>query len=431
MSSKFPTVDWLRGAGIYEVNIRQYTQEGTFNAFAKFLPMLQETGVQVLWFMPITPISQKNRKGTLGSYYACSSYTAINPEYGTKEDFKSLVDEAHSMGFKVIIDWVANHTGWDHEWTQHPDWYRKDDQGNFTEIHGWDDVIDLNYDNMEMQTAMIDAMKYWIGNFDLDGFRCDMAHLVALPFWAKARQECEQIKPLMWLGECDEDDYSEVFDLTYSWKWMHATEHFAKGDKDIAEIKGTMNNYLQLPPGAQKLYFTSNHDENSWNGTEYEKYGASLARALAVLTCFIPGAPLIYSGQELPNLKRLKFFDKDQIEWPADHTVELGKFYHSLLEIRKTNKELFDGGAQFKWLNTQSNKSVLAYYLEYNQLAALVLINLHPESPEIPFKLNNQLSESQLKGTFSELWKGADVTLHPDNEFLLAPCSPRIFIKKQ
>ena len=195
MSKLFSAIDWSYDSNIYEINIRQYTQEGTFNAFAKELPRLRDMRVEILWFMPVTPISFEKRKGSLGSYYACSDYTAINPEYGTMDDFKNLVKAAQDMGFKVIIDWVANHTGWDHVWTKNnPDFYVRDANGNFTERNGWDDVIDLDYNNAALSDAMKNAMKFWIDECNLDGFRCDMAHLVPLDFWVEARAYLEPIK---------------------------------------------------------------------------------------------------------------------------------------------------------------------------------------------------------------------------------------------
>src|SRR5579871_2396781 len=222
MAKLFPAVEWSYNSNIYEVNLRQYTYEGSFNAFANELPRLKDMGIEILWFMPITPISIEKRKGTLGSYYACSDYTATNPEYGSLDDFKNLVLYAHQLEFKVIIDWVANHTGWDHRWTiEHPDFYVKDASGNFTERNGWDDVIDLNYDNPALRRAMIDAMKFWIEKFDIDGFRCDMAHLVTLDFWREAKTTLEPVKNLFWLAECEEISYHEVFDATYTWRWMH------------------------------------------------------------------------------------------------------------------------------------------------------------------------------------------------------------------
>jgi glycosidase len=229
MAKNFPLVSWAIGANIYEVNIRQYTPEGNFVAFAKHLPRLKDMGVKILWLMPITPISIAKRQGSLGSYYACSSYTKINAEFGSIEDFKQLVATAHSLDFKVIIDWVANHTGYDHHWTkEHPEFYLKDKDGNFTEKNGWQDVIDLDYSNEALQEAMIAAMQFWITTCQIDGFRCDMAHLVPLSFWLKARQACDEIKKLFWLAECDEKEYHQVFDVSYAWQWMHATEKYFK-----------------------------------------------------------------------------------------------------------------------------------------------------------------------------------------------------------
>jgi len=215
MDSNFNMVNWAKNATIYEVNVRQYTAEGTFSAFQKHLPRLKDMGVDILWFMPITFISEKVRKGTLGSYYACSSYTKINPEFGTVNDFASLVNEAHALGMKVIIDWVANHTGRQHEWMDlHPDWFSRNAQGEFTERNGWDDVVDLNFTNTDMRKALIGAMQYWVRDIKIDGFRCDMAHLVPLDFWKEAREAVETIQPLYWLAECEEVNYHQVFDTS-------------------------------------------------------------------------------------------------------------------------------------------------------------------------------------------------------------------------
>ena len=212
---------WIKTTNVYSVNMRQYTPEGTINAFAKNLPRLKEMGVETLWFMPLTPIAQKNKKGTLGSYYAAADYTSINPEFGNMEDFKRLVKQAHDLGMKVIIDWVANHTGWDHVWTKtHPDWYEKDPATNdFKKASGMDDIIELDFKNKDMRRAMIDAMKFWITEANIDGFRADLAFWVELDFWIEAKKELETIKPLFWLGELDaleHPDYMQVFDAAYT-----------------------------------------------------------------------------------------------------------------------------------------------------------------------------------------------------------------------
>ena len=332
----FKQATWINNTDVYEVNIRQYTADGTFNAFAKELPRLKDMGVSTLWFMPVTPIAQKNKKGTLGSPYACSDYTAVNPEFGDLNDFKKLVKLAHSMNFKVIIDWVANHTGWDHVWTKsHPEYYKTDSNTNdFKMASGMDDIIELDYDNPDLRKAMIDAMLFWVKECAIDGFRCDLAFWVTLDFWLQARTELEKTKTLFWLAESDpleHPDYYQAFDACYTWTWMHKTEDFYKKDQNVHQLHNILKQYnsVKNAPGIP-LWFTANHDENTWNGTEYEKYGEA-AKALAVLSFTRNGLPLIYSGQELPNLKRLQFFDKDTIEWNGNYAMQ--DFYKTLLYL--------------------------------------------------------------------------------------------------
>jgi glycosidase len=400
MSKLFSAIDWSYDSNIYEINIRQYTQAGTLNAFAKELPRLRDMGIEILWFMPITPISFEKRKGTLGSYYACSDYTAINPEYGTLDDFRNLVKSAQGMGFKVIIDWVANHTGWDHRWTkEHPDYYAKDANGNFTERNGWDDVIDLNYDNPELRNAIKNAMKFWIDECNIDGFRCDMAHLVPLNFWSEARGFLEPIKKLFWLAECEEISYHDIFDTTYTWRWMHKTEEFARKQTDIAGLWNLLQQYDdEFPAYAFRAYFTSNHDENSWNGTEYEKYG-NAAKNFAVFSSLWNGIPLIYSGQEMPNYKRLKFFDKDPIEWNGKY--ELHDFYKTLLNLRKQNKSLRacdDAVKTFK-LHTNADDKVFSFLRKNGEHEVLVILNFSDEN--ISLEIFDDVVNGNFKNVFA------------------------------
>jgi glycosidase len=369
-------VPWAIGANVYEVNIRQYTPEGTFQAFSKHLPRLKEMGVVILWLMPITPISQLHRLGTLGSYYACSSYVQINEEFGTLKDFKQLVHQAHALDMKLIIDWVANHTGWDHEWTiPHADWYVKDAAGNFTEKNGWKDVIDLDFSKTEMREAMKAAMMFWVQEAGIDGFRCDMAHLVPLDFWKEAREFCETNKPLYWLAECDQSDYHVVFNTSYAWSWMHATEKFHKGEGSLQDVRQVLHSYTQYPAGANKLFFTSNHDENSWNGTEYEKYG-NAALAWAVFSCTWPGMPMLYSGQEGALKNRLEFFNKDVIEWTA--TPPLAEFYQRLFQLRASNAAIREG--ELFILPSQHDDKVLLFFRRYHEQVVLILLNVSSES---------------------------------------------------
>ena len=408
MANHFSTVQWAKNAVLYEANIRQYSQQGTFDAFAKHLQRLKSMGVDIIWLMPITPISIQERQGSLGSYYACNSYTKINEEFGTLQDFQSLVKQAHSLGLKVIIDWVANHTGYGHHWTkEHPDWYMKDEQGNFVEENGWADVIDLNYDVAAMRKAMISAMQYWITECDIDGFRCDMAHLVPLDFWVDARVQCDAVKPLFWLAECEVVDYHNVFDVSYAWQWMHETANYVKGERSLNDVNNILHSYTGYPKDSLKLFFTANHDENSWVGTEYEKYG-NLAKAFAVFTFTWQGMPLIYSGQESPNKKRLQFFDKDLIEW--HNPLQLEKFYTALSALHKsdavTNGETF--------ILPFNNNCVFGFFRKKQNEIVLVILNL---SKQDGVKVTVQ--HDWLQGNYRNVFSGLNFVFDKQENFEL------------
>ena len=418
MIDSFNQVSWANTASIYEVNIRQYTVEGTFKAFEKHLPRIKDMGIDIVWLMPITPISQLNKKGNLGSYYACSSYTKINPEFGTTSDFKDLVDTAHTLGMKVIIDWVANHTGSQHEWMQeNPSWFTQDASGKFTERNGWDDVVDLNFDNPSMRIALIDAMEFWVNQFNIDGFRCDMAHLVPLDFWIAARTNLEKTKILYWLAECEDIAYHQVFDTSYAWAWMHASEKVGKGEDGLHEVYNYLHQYAQYPKGASKLFFTSNHDENSWNGTEYEKYGIA-AKAWAVFTQTWNGQPLIYSGQELPNQKRLAFFDKDQIEW-TNELPRLHNFYKTLLTARKAFTVLQSSNI----FNLPTEGAVMAYLKQDQGQIALVVLNFSAERQQVHVK------HEAFTGKFTNLFSGLSFEFNADSQFELMPGEFIVYLK--
>ncbi len=406
MTNRFKPVEWSHSTNIYEVNLRQYTVEGTFNAFANYLPSLKEMGVKTLWFMPITPIAQKKMKGSLGSYYACSDYTSINPEFGSMEDFKNLVKQAHEMGFKIIIDWVANHTGWDHSWTkEHPEYFLKDSVTNdFKIASGMDDIIELDYKNPALRQAMKDAMKFWVTECDIDGFRCDLAFWVELDFWKEARKELDAVKPLFWLGEFDElekPEYGEAFDASYAWTWMHKTEDFYKKQESLDTLLMVLKNYDDLGDSTMRAWFTSNHDENSWNGTEYEKYG-DMAKALAVFSATWNGVPLLYSGQELPNLKRLKFFEKDVIAWTS--TNKLNDFYKVLLQLKTNNPALRSGdpAVQTFRIKTSDAKNIFAYLRKNGGKEVLVVLNLSGQKD-----LHFDILDSNVTGIYTNVFSGA------------------------
>lgn len=407
--------EWIKHTNIYEVNLRQYTPEGTINAFSAHLPRLKDMGVETLWFMPITPIAQRAKKGSLGSYYACSDYTSVAEEFGSLEDFQTLVEQAHEMGFRVILDWVANHTGWDHWWTyEHPYWYEKDEHtGDFKKASGMDDIIELDFKNKDMRKAMIDAMAFWIRETGIDGFRCDLAFWVELDFWQEAKPILEKIKPLFWLGELDpldNPDYMQVYDAAYTWTWMHKAEKFYKGSSSFGDLLHVLQQYEGAP--GLKAWFTANHDENTWNGTEYEKYG-ELAKPLAVFGCTWPGIPLLYSGQELPNYKRLQFFEKDVIEWKP--VCELHTFYQKLLHLKKSHPALAaDAGAELLLVN--EGQKVLAFKRASAEKEVLVLLNFSGEGQTISLK-------GVATGNFTDVFAGNRLEFSTVAEWHLPPYS--------
>jgi glycosidase len=385
-SPDMPHPAWSRQAVIYQINVRQFSPEGTFKAVQSDLLRLKRLGVDILWLMPIQPIGKLNRKGTLGSYYSISDYTAVNPEFGTLADAKALVAAAHKLGLKVILDWVANHTAWDHAWaTAHKDWYKLNAKGDIyavtfnegqpSEEH-WDDVVALNYKSAGLRTAMIEAMKFWVRETGLDGFRCDVASLVPTDFWVRARKELDAVKPMFLLAESDAIDLhtSGAFDMTYSWDL--ADQVFKKIGKGEAGAPLLREWLAKQPAGypahAYRMRFTSNHDFNSWHGTDADLYGDAYP-ALAVLSFTLPGMPLIYNGQESRLTKKLEFFEKDAIAWKS---YELSEFYASLAALKHQHPALAAGqyGAPLKLLD--SPPDIVAFERRLDQDLVRVAVNL-------------------------------------------------------
>ena len=310
------------------------------------------------------------------------------------------------MDFKVIIDWVANHTGWDHVWTKiHPEYFKKDSGTNdFKIASGMDDIIELDYKNPALRKAMIDAMQYWVTETDIDGYRCDLAFWVELDFWLEARAELEKTKTLFWLAECDpldHPDYYKAFDACYTWTWMHKTEEFYKQHQDKYVLDSIVHRYDTTGGhDAIPLWFTANHDENTWNGTEYEKYGDA-AKALAVFSFTRNGIPLIYSGQELPNLKRLEFFDKDSIEWTGKYEME--DFYKTLLNLHKNNPALRAGDIAVTTYNltTTAPDNVMAFLRKNGNNEVLVLLNFSKYL--VHCSVNDEIVNGNYKNIFSKI----------------------------
>jgi glycosidase len=444
----FPTTseapEWSKNATIYEVNLRQHTAEGTINAFAEHLPQLKALGVDILWLMPIYPISEKFRKAEgkvlveeldpterdkyLGSYYAIKDYKAVNPEFGTEADFRQLVDQAHGLGMRVILDIAANHTGWDHDWvTNNPEFYTKIPEGetpwnpewmaahpeffSFLEetrmtypIDGgetdWWDTADLNYDNDEMRDEMISAMRYWVEEFDVDGYRCDVAMHVPTDFWEDVRNELDAVKPVFMLAEAEQVDHLDyAFDMNYGWEMHHIMNQIVKGEMNVENIRVKLaKNKEEYAPEAWQMNFITNHDENSWNGTINERMGEA-QHAMAALMTTLPGMPLLYSGQEAGLDKRLRFFEKDTVEWQES---ELRGFYSSLFELKHKNQALWNGvyGGELVELKTNQPQSIFAFSREQGGERVLTVLNLSAE--EITFNFNEKPTFNGLNDLFGK-----------------------------
>jgi alpha-amylase len=377
---------WIIQGNIYEVNIRQYTTEGTLKAFAKHLDRLKAMGVQTLWFMPLNPISKVDRKGTLGSYYAVSDYTALNPEFGTMKDWFDLVKEIHQMGMKVIIDWVPNHTGGDNRWlTEHPDFFVKDSTGKAAVAKDWSDTRQLDYSNPVMQDSMIAAMKFWLVNSNIDGFRCDVAWNVPGSFWQKCISQLKGIKNIFMLAEGDNAYLPESgFDAIYPWAMFHKMIEVAKGDRPAFALDSVQKqNAKMYPANTIQMYFTSNHDENSWNKSDYGTFpGASHAPFAVFTQTMANGVPLIYSGQEEPLLRPLQFFEKDPIVF---RKFGRAKFYKTLLNLRKTNPALAVN-ASFLKINAGDENAIYAYTRQKGTHKILVILNLTDKEQTISLK---------------------------------------------
>jgi len=418
--------EWSKNANIYEVNIRQYTHEGTFRAFQEHLPRLKEMGVDILWLMPIFPVGEKNRKGTLGSYYAVRDYKAVNPEFGTMDDFIELVKTAHDLGFKVILDWVANHSSWDNQWIiDHPEWYTKDSLGKMTSPFDWTDVADLNFDEKGLQEEMINALKFWISETDIDGYRCDVAGMVPTDFWERVRSELDKLKPVFMLAEAEQPDHHiRAFDMSYSWELHHIFNGIAKGKKNANDIESYFAKQDTLyPANAYRMNFITNHDENSWNGTEKERLGDAV-NVFGILTYTLPGMPLIYSGQEVGLDRRLQFFEKDSIEW--DLKSPLLAFYQSLSLIKKSNSALWNGlsGGKFERINTAYKKSVLAFIRQKEAYRVMVICNLSKDTLAVKIKVNDENTD------FREIFSGEEKSFTDSTKVKLNPWQYYVYINK-
>ena len=415
-------VSWLDQSAVYEVNIRQYTKEGTFRAFAEHLPRLKKMGVNILWLMPVTPISKIDRKGTLGSYYAVSDYRTINPEFGTMEDFKWLVKQAHQQGFKIVTDWVANHTGADHPWLlSNRSFYMLDSSGQAKYAFDWSDTRELNYDVRELRDSMIANMKYWINETDIDGFRCDVAGDVPDDFWEECIIELRRIKEVFMLAEGDRPTLITAgFDACYPWQMFQMMKKVASGERPATALDTVLAMQdSSFPKGALQLYFTSNHDENSWNKADYGIFPGPSYAPFAIFTQTMKNAlPLIYSGQEEPVLRKIEFFEKDSI---AFREYKRSAFYKTLLDLRAHSRALLEPDAEFIRINAGDPHTVYSYIRQNGNEKLLVMLNFSgKEEPVI-------LTDASIIGPVTNVFNNEKNDLKPGTQFNLEPWGYRVF----
>ncbi|MFY8068402.1 MAG: alpha-amylase family glycosyl hydrolase [Flavobacterium sp.] len=411
--------DVEENAVIYEVNIRQYSPEGTFNAFTKDIPQLKELGVKIIWVMPIFPISQTKRKATggddskfasempaaeqhkyLGSYYAVSDFKKVNPEFGTIEDFRNLVKTAHDNGIYVILDWVPNHTGWDHVWIKnHPEYYTKNAKGEIIDpinpetgkSWGWSDVADLNYDNQGLRKEMTADMLHWIKNENIDGFRCDVASNVPLDYWQQAIPQLRKEKNIFMLAEAWEPELLKdgLFDMAYGWEAHHTMNRIAQGKNSVKDWdKLILDNQKKYNTNDILMNFVDNHDENSWNGTTKSRL-AKAEEAMTALSYVMPGMPLIYSGNEYGLNHSLKFFEKDSIPKTKGAAWELRRKLGKL----KTENSALNGGkksASYKKIKTSNDTEILAFERKKNGEKIIYIANLSDKTISTSLPINGE-----------------------------------------
>ncbi|APE26866.1 alpha-amylase family glycosyl hydrolase [Aurantiacibacter gangjinensis] len=359
--------EWSRDAVLYQINTRHFTPEGTFAAAEEQLPRLREMGVDILWLMPIHPIGQVNRKGTLGSPYSVRDYYAVNPEFGTEDDFRSFMEAAHAQGFHVILDLVANHTAWDNQLaTDHPDWYEKTWDGNFRPTPWWDwsDIIDLDWSQPGVRQHVGEAMEYWVREFGVDGYRADVAGYVPVDFWETMRGRLDAIRPVFMLGEVQETAYHRAsFDATYAWDWHHTSKDIAQGRGNATSFFGYYaENESLWPREVMRMTYIENHDSNAWEGTLYENYGDGL-EAMTALAFTGEGIPLIHNGMEACNAKRLEFFERDPIDWDQNPDCTYGDLLVDLIAFRDANPALENGrwGARMQQVVTDRPQEIFAW----------------------------------------------------------------------
>lgn len=386
-----PSEEWVKDAVIYEVYLRSFSKEGTFKALERRLPELKELGVTVLWLMPIHPVGELNRKGTLGSPYAVQDFYEVNPAFGTKDDFRSLVRTVHANGMKIIIDLVANHTAWDAKlMMEHPDWYTTNRQGAIVSPNSdWHDVADLNYNHHELRKYMIEMMRYWVKEFDIDGYRCDVAEMVPTDFWERARKELDKIKPVMMLSEGTlPEHHVEAFDLTYSWNFYDVLDKVIHGSTPVKVFDDILlNEARQFPQGSLRMRFNTNHDKNAWDAPAAVKFTPQGAKATALLAFTFPGVPLIYNGEEVGNDKKLDLFEKVEIDWSKNK--EFREFYAKIGSLRHAHPALRRG--TYRSISHTAGPKVLVFSRHTDDDHVLIVVNFAREPKSVTIDIPDEM----------------------------------------
>ncbi|WP_027376457.1 alpha-amylase family glycosyl hydrolase [Kaistella palustris] len=396
--------EWLKNAILYELNVRQFSPEGNFKDIEKELPRLKKMGIDIIWLMPVQPIGIKNRKGTLGSFYAVKDYYGVNPEFGTDGDFRDLVNAIHNEGMHVILDWVANHSSWDNGLvSEHPEWYKKSKTGAFQSLpwRDYDDIIDFDYSQPEIRKYMTDALKYWVQEFDIDGYRCDVAAFVPVDFWENVRAELEEIKPVFMLAEAEDRElHRRAFDATYNWTLWNVLQQIAlygKSAKILSEAY-LAEHVSVFPKEGIRVNFVDNHDKNAWEGTPQANFGAAL-KTVMVFTVLMDGMPLIYNGQEAGLDRSLQFFEKDPISWKP-HENE--KLYTLLFNLKHNNQALWNGiygGEMVRIKNNRSDEAV-SFSREKNGDTVLAFFNFSHKNISVNFDTSAET------GSYENLFNG-------------------------
>lgn len=415
---------------LYELNVRQFTPEGTFAAARERLPFLRSLGIDAIWLMPIYPIGQEGRKGSLGSYYSIRDYKAVNDEFGTETDLRDFISAAHSLGMRVLLDWVANHTARDARWLEDKpyDWYEREADGTAKVPWDWTDTAKLNYANHDVWLGQIDAMRYWVEQFKVDGFRCDMAMLVPIEFWQEASEELHHIKrDIFMLAEAEEDNlFDRAFNMSYQWNIHHIMCDIAKGARRVWDLRNAIHaERARYPREAMRMSFTSNHDENSWSGSEQQRFGSALD-VMSVMTFLMPSTmPLIYTGQEVGYNHSFEFFERDAIPREAYVENRTTELYRRLTSLKHKERALDAGerGGEMIEIENNAKDCMMTFVREVDGSRVVAIVNLSPYTIHADFRTGIYA------GKYYNALSGERVVLDDHVERDIAPWQYQILVK--